>query len=118
MMSVPSKLSFSACVILLIITVTFWCSCSKISLNLTPLLPKRWPISNCAQTSLNHRFKLVFWCLSPQRHFGAVTVKFSLNKIMTRKMVNFQNPVRRFQIIRFSWFSGAYHYSDILELLR
>ena len=33
------------------------------------------------------RFYLVIWCLSFKRHYGAVTVKFSLNSIITQKII-------------------------------
>ena len=45
------------------------------------------------QTPLNHRFQLDLWCLQSERHFEAVTVKFSLNAITTKKIAYFQNSV-------------------------
>ena len=52
-------------------------------------------------TPQTHRFNLVIWCLSSERHIGALTVKLSLNPIMTQKMADLQNSVTRFWIIVF-----------------
>ena len=66
-------------------------------------------------TPLNHRFHLVIWCLSSERHFGAVSVKFSLNRITAQKMTNLQNTVRRLIIIVLSLSYDAYHQSVTLS---
>ena len=69
-------------------------------------------------TPLNLRFHLVIWCLSSERHFGAVSVKFSLNRITAQKMTNLQNTVRRLIIIVLSLSYDAYHQSVTFKLLR
>ena len=51
---------------------------------------------------LNHRFHPVIWCLSPEWHFGDVSVKFSLNPTTAQKMANLRNTVRRLIIILLS----------------
>ena len=63
-------------------------------------------------------FFLVIWCLSSERHFGAVNVKFSLNGITAQKMTYLQNTVRRLIIIVFSLYYDAYHQSVTFKLLR
>ena len=37
------------------------------------------------------RRQLALWCLSSQRHFGALTVKFSLNPIKTKQLANLED---------------------------
>ena len=69
------------------------------------------------QTPLSLRFHLVFWCLSSNRHFGTLTLKFLLNPITKETMTNLQNTVKRLGIIVFSKCFAADHQSDVLELL-
>ena len=85
-------------------------------LYLTRLLSKKRPIFK----TLSHasKSKLFLWCLSSERPFGAVTVKFSLNTIRTQKMENLQNGVRRLEIIVFSQSYRAYLQSDIFQHLQ
>ena len=75
-------------------------------------------LQNSVTRLLNHRFYLVIWCLSSETHFGAVSVKFLLNRIAAQKMTNLQNNVRRLVIIvvRFSY-NNPYHHSVTLKLL-
>ena len=68
-------------------------------------------------TPLNLRIHLVFWCLSSNRHFGTLTLKFLLNPITKETMTNLQNTVKRLGIIVFSKCFAADHQSDVLELL-
>ena len=53
-------------------------------------------------TSLNYRFHLVILHFSLKRPFGAVSVKFSLNRITAQTMTNLQNTVKRLLMIVFS----------------
>ena len=69
------------------------------------------------QTPLTLRFHLVFWCLSSNRHFGTLTLKFLLNRITKETITNLQNTVKRLGIIVFRKCFAADHQSDILELL-
>ena len=48
---------------------------------LTPLCRKRYPICKILSHAPNYRFHLVIWCLSSERQFGAISVKFSQNCI-------------------------------------
>ena len=84
--------------------------------DLTPLLFKNRPIFK--MLSQASKSKLFLWCLSSERPFGAVTVKFSLNAIRTQKMENLQNGVRRLEIIVFSWSYRAYLQRDIFQHLQ
>ena len=68
------------------------------------------------QTPLTLRFHLVFWCLSSNRHFGTLTLKFLLNRITKETISNLQNTVKRFGVIVFRKCFAAHHQSDILEL--
>ena len=59
-------------------------------------------------TPLNLRIHLVFWCLSSNRHFGTLTLRFLLNPITKETMTNLQNTLKRLGIIVFSkHFAGA-----------
>ena len=69
------------------------------------------------QTPLTLRFHLVFWCLSSNRHFATLTLKFLLNRITKETITNLQNTVKRLGIIVFRKCFAADHQSDILELL-
>ena len=69
------------------------------------------------QTPLTLRFHLVFWCLSSNRHFGTLTLKFLLNRITKETITNLQTTVKRLGIIVFRKCFAADHQSDILELL-
>ena len=53
----------------------------------------------------NHRFHLVFCCLSSKWHFTAVSVR------------NLQSTVTRLSIFVFTYFFGAFHQTHILDLL-
>ena len=68
-------------------------------------------------TPLNARFHLVFRCLSSNRHFWTVTLKFLLNPVTKETMTNLQNTVKRLGIIVFRKCFAADHQSDVLELL-
>ena len=65
----------------------------------------------------NHRSLLLLLCLPSERHFGVLTVKLSLNPIMTKMMADLQNSVTRPLIIVFIHLFSAYRQSDTLELL-
>lgn len=86
--------------------------------HLTPLWPKWWPIFQNCHTPLKNLFKLFLCCSSLEPQFGAVTVKFSHNRITTQKMASLQNGVRHLQIIVFKCCYDAYKESNIFELLR
>lgn len=88
----------------------------KSSLHLI-LRPKKGQFAKYCQTPLNHYFQLVSWCLLSEQHFGAVTVKFSLNPITTQKKAKIRNGVRRLQMIVFSESYGDYQH-NILEPLQ
>ena len=53
---------------------------------------------------------LVFWCLSSQRHFGALTVKFPLNPIVAPKKANLQHTITGLFMLTTFWNP----YSEIL----
>ena len=55
-------------------------------------------------TSLNLRVDLVFWCFPSYSHFGAFTVKFSLNLFTAQKIANLQTTVSHFIKIVLSLF--------------
>ena len=54
-------------------------------------------LQNCCETSKNHRLPLALLSLSSERHFGALTVKCSLNSTTTQEIASFQITVRRLQ---------------------
>ena len=68
-------------------------------------------------TPLNLRIHLVFWCLSSNRHFGTLTLKFLLKHITKETMTNLQNTVKRLGVIVFRKCFAADHQIDVLELL-
>ena len=55
-------------------------------------------------TPLNYPFHLVIWCLLSEWHFGAVSVKLTLNPITAQKKANLQNTFRCLIIILLSLF--------------
>ena len=62
------------------------------------------------QTPLTLRFHLVFWCLSSNRHFATLTLKFLLNRITKETITNLQNTCQtprnhRFQEVFCCWSS-------------
>ena len=67
---------------MLYIIVTFWSFCGKV-LAKPYYCRQDGRFAKHCQTPLNHRFQLDLWCLQSERHFEAVTVKFSLNAITT-----------------------------------
>ena len=69
------------------------------------------------QTPWNHRFQQVFCCWSSERRFGALTVKFAPNSIVTQNMANLQNTLTGLLFTVFRWSICAYHVSNILESL-
>ena len=69
-------------------------------------------------TPLNHRFYSFIKCLSSERHFGAVGVKFSLYRITAQKVTTLQNTVRRLIIIVLSLSYDAYNQSVTFKLLQ
>ena len=66
---------------------------------------------------LNIRIHLVFWWISPKRHFATLTLKFLLNPITKETMTNLQNTVKRRGIIVVRKCFAADHQCDVLELL-
>ena len=90
-----SKSSFLVGLIVLVIRAGI-CSWYDEILIERSFYPKDDQFAKWWETPPNHRFQLPIWCLSSKRQFGALTVK----------------PCSR------SPFSGAYHQSDSLELLR
>ena len=68
-------------------------------------------------TPLSLRIDLVFCCLSSNRHFKTLTLKFLLNPITKETMTNLQNTVKRRGIIVFRKSFADDHQSDILEFL-
>ena len=110
LLSNAAESSFSGSILLLIISATFWSSYCEICAK-----RKRWPICqilslasksfDCGPKNgqfvkhwhsfVNHRYQLTLWCLPPERHFEAVTVKLSLNVITTKEIADFQNSVTR-----------------------
>ena len=65
-------------------------------------------------TPLNLRFDLDVWCFASERHFAALSLRFSLNLIAVQKMANLQNT--NTCIIVFGQTYGAYHQNDTLKL--
>ena len=65
----------------------------------------------------NLRIHLVFLCLSSNRYFGTLTLKFLLNPITKQTITNLQNTVKRLGIIVFWKCFVADHYSEILDFL-
>ena len=86
---------------LLIIRASIWSPCGK---NLADpcYYQKDDQFAKYCHTPLNPRFHLVFRCLSSNRHFGTVTLKFLLNPVTKETMTNLQNTVKRLGIIVFS----------------
>ena len=78
----------------MIIRATFWRSYYKIRAEPHCGL-KYGQLAKHCHTPVNHRFQLDLWCLPSERHFEAVTVKYSLNAITTKKIADFQNSVKR-----------------------
>ena len=99
----------------LIIRATFWSSYDEI-LTLPHYDPKDGQSGHCCRMPPNHRFYLVLLCLSSERHFGAVTVKFSLNPITTQKIANLKNSLtplnHRFQLAIMGLSKGR-HFGDL-----
>ena len=87
--------------------------------HLIPLWRERWPISKILPqlTNLNERFPLVILCWSSERHFGAVSVKFSLNLITKQKMANLRKHCQTPHNDASYLFFLAYHPSVTLEPL-
>lgn len=56
--------------------------------------PKDGQFAKCCHTPPNHPCQLVLLCLYSARHFGALTLKFSLNTITTQKMARLEDPDR------------------------
>ena len=71
-----------------------------------------------SHTPLNHRFYSFIQWLSSERHFRALSVKFSLNRITAQKVTTLQNTVRRLIIIVPSFSYDAYNQSVTFKLLR
>ena len=69
-------------------------------------------------TPLNHRFHSFIECLSSEQHFGAVSMKFSLNRIAAQKVTTLQNTVRRLIITVLSLSYDAYNQSVTFKLLQ
>ena len=79
--------------------------------------PQDGQFAKHCQTPLNHRFQLDLWRLPSERDFGALTVKLSLNPIITRKMADLQNSVTRPLTIVFIQLFSSSRQSATLELL-
>ena len=81
----------------LIIRVSF---CTSYGKNLAELhyQPNEGQFAKYCPTPRNHRFPLVFWCVSCKQQFGALTVKFLLDQIMTHTMASLKNTVKHFII--------------------
>ena len=101
---------------LLIIRASIWSPYCK---NLAKLSydQKDDQFANYCHTPLNLRFHLVFWCLSSNRHFATLTIKFLLNPITKEAMTNLQNTFKCLRIIFFKKCFAADHPSKVLELL-
>ena len=101
---------------LLIIRASIWSPYGK-NLSEHCYYQKDDQFAKYCHTPLNPRFHLVFRCLSSNRHFWTVTLKFLLNPITKETMTNLQNTVKRLGIIVFRKCFAADHQSDVLELL-
>ena len=88
---------------MVIIRTTLWSSYREI-VTYTNYDAKDGQFTKFCHTAINHRLHLVIWCLSCERHFGAISVKFSQNCITAKKMTNLQNTIRRLKIILLSFF--------------
>ena len=93
-LSQASQSSFLANLMVLIITQTFRSSYGDI-LTLRSYETKYVQFRKWCQTLPSHCLQLALLCLSSQRYFGNITVKFSLNLITTQKIANLQNNVTR-----------------------
>ena len=72
-------ISFSASILLPIITVTFWrCYCEIRAKPHRGLKNGQFP-KHCHRPFI-YRFSLVYLCVSCKKHFGVLTVKFLLNQ--------------------------------------
>lgn len=66
----------------------------KVSLN--PIANQKMAnFENAVTPPLNHRSHVVVWYLSTEQDFGTLTVKSSLNPMMTQIKTHLQNGVRR-----------------------
>ena len=95
--------SFCTTLIVLIIRTTLWSSYREI-VTYTHYDAKDDQFAKFCHTAINHRLHLVIWCLSCERHFGAISVKFSQNCITAWKMTKLQKTIRRLKIIILSLF--------------
>ena len=70
---------------------------------------------------LSHAWKYSFTgsvlLLIIRAHFGAFTLKFAPNPIVTQNMANLQNTVTGLLFTVLQWSICAYHISNILESL-
>ena len=72
-------ISFSASILLPIITVTFWRSYCEIRAKPHRGLKNGQFPKHCHRPFI-YRFSLVYLCVSCKKHFGVLTVKFLLNQ--------------------------------------
>ena len=75
--------------------------------------PKDGKVSKYCHMPLNHRCRVVLGCLSSERQFAAVTIKYFLNTITTQKIDNLQNSVSYLKIFFSTLSFGANHQNDI-----
>ena len=78
---------------------------------------KDFQFARYCHTPFKLRIHLVFRCVSSNRHFGTLTLKFLLRRITKETMTNLQKTVKRPGIIVFKKCFAADHHSDILEFL-
>ena len=69
------------------------------------------------QTPRNHRFQEECCCWSLEGHFGAISLKFQPNPILTQNMTNLQNIVTGLLFTVFRQSVCANHVSNILKSL-
>ena len=101
---------------LLIIRTSIWRTYGK-NIAHPRFAQKDFQFARYCYTPLNVCFHLLFWCLSSNRHFETLTLKFLLNAITKDMMTNLQNTVKRLGIILYRKCFAADHHSDILEFL-
>ena len=63
--------------------------------SLKAITTQKWPFAKYCHTPMKNRSQVILWCLTSERLFGAITVKFLLNAISTQNMANLQNVVTR-----------------------
>ena len=93
---------------LLIIRASIWSPYGK-NLSEHCYYQKDDQFAEYCHTPLSLPFHLVFWCLSSNRHFGTLTLKFLLNPVTKESMTNMQNTLtprnHRFEEVFCCWSS-------------